>query len=378
MDNHLLSGILEKHKGKRIIIFGAGAGGQTIYCDAVSAGAEVLYFVDNKKHGSTLYGKSVRSPYDILYENIDEILVITGACQVSDVLQMKEQLSGFGLKWGTNFETPDFNKLYARLDYIDPMLGYNRSGDELAGFKIYAGVAKGVKKIIILGGSTTDYSFGGYKSWPELLHEKFVSNKIDATIYNGAIAGYFSAQEMIKVIRDCLSLYPDVIITFDGINDAVQQTVPGYPMYHPYSKKAFDLMFASTPRKDININNELKGVTYGIYQDLPQHESWYKNLRIIKAICQEFNVSFFPFLQPNSLYSTREDKDSGAVDERYVMINNFYDKAVSLTKSSGFIIDATSILDGVRDAYFDFVHYTEIGNYVIAEYIYETIKHKLI
>ena len=374
MDNHLLSNILKKHKSKKIIIFGAGAGGQTIHHDAIKAGAEVLYFIDNKKQGGTLCGKQIKSPYDILYENIDDIIVITGACQDSDVLQMKQQLSGFGLKYGLNFETPDFNKLYARIDYIDPMLGYSRSGEELPGFKIYAGTADGAKKIIVLGGSTSDYSFGGYKSWPELLHEKLTENNKNAIIYNGAIAGYFSAQEMIKVIRDCVSLHPDVIITFDGINEAIQQSLPGYPMYHPYSKKAFDLMFAATPRSEININNELKGVTYGITEDLPQHESWYKNLRIIKSVCQEFNISYFPFLQPNSLYGI---KNTGEINEKEILINKFYDEAVKIAKVSGFIIDATTILDNVSDAYFDFAHYTKKGNGIIADFVYKIIKDKL-
>ena len=367
----LLNEITNKHAHKKMIIFGAGASGQTLYHSARKAGFDVLYFIDNYKQGGHLLGIPVKSPYDIFYENMDDILIVIGVCQESDVMQIKNQLGGLGLTEGINFETPLFNDLYAPLDYIDPMLGYNRMSD-LMGFKIYGNGSVQSKKIVTLGGSTSDPSFGGYKSWPECLHEKFVQNQGDATIYNGAISGYFSALELLKIIRDCLQLSPDIIITFDGVNDAIQPMQPGHPMVHPYGKKTFDVMLEATVKNkiNINVNNEIKGVTYGCENSAPRIDFWYQNVRIMKSICQEFNIVFLPFLQPTSLYKKDSTTDT---DEKSFAINSFYKEAVTLAKSAGFIIDATSILDGKSDAYADFVHYTETGNQFIAEFVFQYI-----
>jgi len=366
----LLSDILEKHANKKIIVFGAGAGGQTVFDSVVRAGSDVLFFVDNGRQGSTVCGKPVKSPYDILYQRSDDVVVIIGVCQDSDVFQIKEQLTGFGLQEGVGFETARFNDLYAPIDYLDPILGYSRSGD-LPGFKILPGKSERAPKIMVLGGSTTDHSFGGYKSWPELLHERCADRGVDIAVYNGAVAGYFSAQEMLKFIRDGLSLHPRVVVTFNGVNDALQQVLPGHPMYHPYSKKSLDVMFSMTPKSSISINNELRGVTYGVEACLTRHESWHKNVRIIRAVCREFDVHFVPFLQPTSLFSTGAAVAESA--EKSELIREFYAEAVAIAKASGFIVDATAILDSVDDAYFDFVHYSEKGNGAIADFVYEMI-----
>lgn len=373
--NDLLSDITRKHTNKKIIIFGAGAGGQTLYNSAQKAGFEVLYFIDNYKQGNYLLGRPIKSPYDIFYEDINDILILIGVCQDCDVMQIKNQLNELGLTEGINFETPLFNDLYAPLDYIDPMLGYNRNSD-IMGFNIYGKDLVNAKKIIVLGGSTSDPSFGGYKSWPEYLHEEFAQNHIDATIYNGAVAGYYSAQEMLKVIRDCLTLIPDIIITFDGVNDAIQPMQTNHPIFHPYSKKTFDVMFNATVKNNINVNvnNEIKGVTYGYENNTSRLDFWYQNLRIIKSICEEFKISFLPFLQPTSLYKKSSTNDN---DERSFAINSFYKEATALAEASGFIIDATSVLDGTSNSYADFVHYTESGNKHIAEFIFRYISKRL-
>ncbi len=366
--NDILSAITKKHPDKKIIIFGAGAGGQTMFHSARQAGIDVPYFIDNNKSGQLLFGKPVKSPYDIFYENMDDFLIVIGVCQDFAVTQIKNQLTELGLTEGVNFETPLFNDLYAPLDYIDPLLGYNRMSD-LMGFQIFGRPAPGAKKIIVLGGSTSDPSFGGYKSWPEYLHEILAKHQIAATLYNGAIAGYFSALELLKILRDCLQLSPDFIITFDGVNDAIQPMQPGHPMVHPYGKNTFDVMFEATVQNkiNVNVNKQIKGVTYGCENSASRIDFWYSNLKIIKAVCKEFHIAFLPFLQPTSLYATHS-ADTG--DERSLAINSFYKEAAALAKTSGFIIDATSVLEGNGKAYADYVHYTESGNKSIADFVF--------
>jgi len=366
--NTIFFDITRKHLQKKIIIFGAGAGGQTLYHSALEVGAEVSYFIDNYKSGEFLFGKPVKSPYDILYEDINNIIIVIGVCQDNAVAQIKSQLNELGLTEGVNFELPPFNDLYAPLDYIDPLLGYNRMSD-LMGFRIFGNPTARSKKIVVLGGSTSDPSFGGYKSWPECLYEKLKENQKDFIIYNGAIAGYFSALEMLKVIRDCLPLSPDILITFDGVNDAVQPMQPGHPMVHPYGKKTCDVMFEATVQNEINVNvnKQIKGVTYGCENHAPRIALWHKNLRIIRSVCLEFNIVYLPFLQPTSLYAPDGDD---MTDDRKRAINDFYKEAAALAKTSGFIIDATSVLDKLNNAYADYLHYTETGNRAIADFVF--------
>lgn len=365
----ILTGIVHKHPDKKMIIFGAGASGQTLYHSARKAGCNILYFIDNYRQGSCLLGMPVKSPFDILYEDISDILILIGVCQESDVMQIKKQLSELGLMEGVNFETPLFNDLYAPLDYIDPLLGYNRQSD-LMGFQIFGSPANGAKKIVVLGGSTSDPSFGGYKSWPQCLHEHLEQQGVAATVYNGAIAGYFSALELLKIIRDVLPLAPDIIITMDGVNDAIQPMQPGHPMVHPYGRKTLDVMFEATVKSNINVNvnKPIKGVTYGCVNDTSRVEIWHQNMIIIKAICRELGMEYLAFLQPTSLYKGRKANDE---NERFPAIDAFYSEAAALAKKSGFIIDATSILDGADNAYADFVHYTESGNRIIAGFVFQ-------
>lgn len=374
-DNQLLPDFRRKHHGKKVVIFGAGAGGQTVYDNVTKDGFEVLYFVDNRKQGSVVCGKEVKSPYDILYEKNDTVVVVVGACQDNDAFQIIEQLQGLGLAAGAQFEQARFNDTYAPIDLIDPVLGYSRSGD-IPGFRIHAGQSPRAPRILVFGGSTTDHSFGGYKSWPELLHEQCAARGLDVAVYNGAVAGYFSAQEMLKFVRDGLSLKPAVVVTFDGVNDAYQSVLPEYPMYHPYSQKAFDVMFSNTPKSSLNINNELRGVSYGVAAALPRPESWLRNLRIIKGVSSEFGIHYFPFLQPTLLYSRRAA--AGSDDEKSKMIRDFYQAATGIAAAAGFIGDATAILDDVAGAYFDFVHYSETGNGHIADYVRQRLERALI
>jgi hypothetical protein len=131
-------------------------------------------------------------------------------------------------------------------------------------------------------------------------------------------------------------------------------------------------MFEAAVRShiNVNVNKPIKGVTYGCKNSASRIAVWHQNLRILKGISAELGIAYLPFLQPTSLYTGgKADTD----DERLPAINSFYAEAVALAKTSGFIIDATSALDGISNAYADFVHYTESGNKMIAEFVFRYI-----
>ena len=357
MNENPIARLLGKYHGKKIIVFGAGSGGQTVF-----------YTVDNARAGTSFCGLPVKSPYDLLHEDSSLILVIIGACRDSDAAEMKTQLEGMGLNEGIHFEFSRLGELYAPLDYVDPHLGYNRM-DDLMGFKVFGIPDPGAKKIVILGGSTSDHSFGGFKSWPEALHGALIQKGESAVIYNGAIAGYTSGQNLLKLVRDVMPLCPDIVISFEGINDAVQGRVSGHPLVHPYAASTFEVMFQATSKNSISINQELKGITFGVPDPIGKVQAWMRNLRAMNAVCREFGIRFFPFLQPNSFVDPAAITQSSNDDAQIETIREFYREATKMAANSGFVTDATAALNGIADAYFDFVHYSANGAEALAEYV---------
>jgi len=360
--------ILEKHPGKKAVIFGAGAGGQTVFYTWRNAGGEVAYFVDNRRAGGTFCGLPVVSPYDLLCEESDRLLVIVGACRDGDAEEMQKQLEGMGFSKGVHFEMSQLGGLYAPLDHIDPHLGYNRMG-ELMGFKVFGNIETATKKIVVLGGSTSDYSFGGFKSWPQFLQEILGRASTSTVVLNGAVAGYTTGQSLLKLVRDVVPLRPDVVISFEGVNDAVQERVAGHPLVHPYAFSTFETMFQATPKEGLSINQTLSGITFGVKDAAGRVESWMRNLRAMQALCREFGIRFFAFLQP-TVFSGSPDS---AGDPQSDAIRTFYREARECAAAFESVIDASGLLDGIENAYFDFVHYSESGNAVIAEWVHRAI-----
>src|SRR5262249_27994290 len=132
---------------------------------------------------------------------------------------------------------------------LDPHLAftYGKNSPKLAavrqkytwldGFVVYGDPSKGLQRPIILtlGGSTTaGVQFPN--SWPEQLARMLKERNIPGTVINGAIGGYTSSQELLKLIRDGLEFQPNIVITLNGVNDALNYGLPGHLMVQPYQE----------------------------------------------------------------------------------------------------------------------------------------------
>lgn len=94
---------------------------------------------------------------------------------------------------------------------MDPYLGYAlEPALEVFGAK----QCSDVLRIVTLGGSTTDPHNKGH--WPGVFSQILEAKGIAAQVFNGGVGSYSSKQEVIKLIRDALSLSPDVVVSVDG------------------------------------------------------------------------------------------------------------------------------------------------------------------
>ena len=224
--------------------------------------------------------------------------------------------------------------------------------------------------ILAMGGSTTDYSMSNINSWPYYLQQEMENEGISCQVINGGIGGYYSSQEMLKLVRDGLMLNPDIVISYSGVNDAHGLFCDiDTPMIANYLKKTLN---------DLPMKN--KKIGYGFKKDISRSENWVRNMRIMHAVSTEFDAQFYSFLQPHiwsGKYNATELElalSNGMLPQERVYMEEFYDGVQNGIKEYSYIYDFTDIFDGMSDLFYDFVHCSEEGNRIIARKIYEVIK----
>lgn len=277
------------------------------------------------------------------------------------------------------------------LDAIDSLLTLNRMEDEFVGFKKITNAenGEGGYRIVILGNSTSDHSTGNLKSWPEQFFERFDKAQIKVTIYNGAITGYSSTQEYLKLNRDVFNLKPDLVISFSGYNDVKDNsTVENFPYLHKYEKKFYEFL-KGNPKlaPDSMYVRNVSIITHGLETEKKDYEIWLDNMRSMKAVCSEFDVRFRAYLQPMAEYlgPFKSQQSMRIIDEFLKITSNttmaqneiaFCQGAKRYIPTYSYIKDLTGIFQERRDErsiYYDTCHCTEYGNSILAEMIYKDI-----
>jgi hypothetical protein len=239
--------------------------------------------------------------------------------------------------------------------------------------------------ILTLGGSTTDGLKYGH-SWPEDLSKLFLANGVPGTIINGGTGGYSSNQELLKLLRDGLSLKPDIVISYSGVNDRGKYSELPYPMVHIYQKNVLEnkhqnksIIFPST----IELFSRFfggalasdGGYTFGIESNLTLWEQYIRNMQIMNALSELYGIKFFGVLQPCA-FCRSEDVWSGGKAEKYKKaIRVLYDDLMPRIKRYNFMSDATQLFAGEKDVYkSDGVHLLPRGDKLVAQYMFEKIR----
>ncbi len=244
---------------------------------------------------------------------------------------------------------------------------YKKTSLEYPGYVVLGNEETARKRIIILGGSTSDVGLYEYfiKSWPEFLSEELK----DVVIFCGAIAAYYSKQELLKLLRDGRQLNPDLVISYSGFNDMAQPHTEGYP-------------YAKTDLKGKLLEDE----AWGIKTDRLLSEDWIESENMMKVISNAYGAEFIGIFQPvimNKDNKTFEEKIIYEWSKELSWINlneykSYQDNVRKNITGISYIYDMTKLFYGEKRCVFrDVCHLTEYGNRVLANAILRII-HKRI
>ncbi|GMO28281.1 MAG: hypothetical protein Ta2B_08970 [Termitinemataceae bacterium] len=389
-------GALDKFFGKKIIIFGAGNFGRDIFLLLNYIGVDIAYIIDNnhaKQGFHDVYKKEIQNIDALQNEDKQKILIIAAVGDSSSIIK---SLTELGFIDGVNFI--DANIEFApymkkNCDCSDPQLVYTRK-DDIGSFKVYKSVKDNPElKILVLGASHTDWSFYSLKSWPEMLFET-VAEKKNIELYNGAIYGYTSIQELCKLMRDSLQFKPDIVVNYSGSNDAAlpqnknpRRRAAGYfcspgelhfgfntPCYAPEARTRNIECAEGIKPYGSNKNNS----TSYTKNNATNATVWLDNMRMMNAVCTEFGIKFMAFLQPSLFVS--KYMQSGDVnlyklfETEEERVKLFYNEVLKNIQDKNYIIDLHTIFDNENDIYIDGIHYTEKAHAIVANCVLEKIK----
>lgn len=304
---------------------------------------------------------------DILYESNYSVFIVDEFCK-----ELVEKLSDMGLE-----ETCDFwslihlsnHYILTRKNVLDLNLGYSYVFDNNKGFKVY-GQNDNRYRIVILGGSATDGDYSAQKGWVDFLYERL--KKYNVTIYNGAVRGYSSTMEVIKFMRDVIPLKPQMVIAYDGVNDANYNTLNEY-------KNAFSFPYLST--LFANVFTDSHTIIKGVENDINGLETWHLNMRIMNYISSLFGIEFLSILQPMLASKKSYNNNEKSIIFAYKYINNeeYYNTQhefrTFLNNVNDFkFYNFSNIFDDYNDIYMDNCHVYEDGNYIIAKKVFDIIE----
>lgn len=114
---------------KKIIVWGIGnVGIHAIYL-LLKLGKKIDYIVDSdvSKQGEVFVGIEVKNPMDLLYEDLENIVVFIAAGDYK-TREIEEQMRSMGFEHNKNYFTLLSVDRYAPVNKIDFMLGYSRGG----------------------------------------------------------------------------------------------------------------------------------------------------------------------------------------------------------------------------------------------------------
>lgn len=244
-------------------------------------------------------------------------------------------------------------------DSRDPLLGSVRTEDsDIPGYTVFKNCEAGDGlRIMVLGGSTSDPTLMNLKSWSEYMFDALNDMGIKTVIYNGAMGGYTSSQELKKLLRDVTVLKPQLVISLSGVNDAAGiYSEPRHPLYQREDRAEAEYLVRKGRAKNyLQANVPLGGVSFGPEDDRSLFRVWLDNERCMHALSAEFGAEHHALLQPiKELNSVKTD---------------FYREAKSCfaRRHPEWLHDLSRLFESDKGVFADFCHVYEKGNRVIAK-----------
>ena len=287
-----------------------------------------------------------------------------------------------------------------KIEYY-PYIGF-RSSPNISGKFVNVDAESRRKTVITCVPPVTDrivriYMFGGSTMWgtgvrdeatiPSLLSTYLCEHNVHAEVINFGYVGYQSTQELIQFELELLTgSYPDVIIFYDGINDAYasyQNGVAGTPenVWKRYDE--FNYKRKSNVLRFIENSNFMKIINEAkrrlVATPLPGEQSdtsklwtdtvhyYANNIGIVEALSEKQTFKTFFYWQPTIFQkvSLSESEQKISKDKTF---GEFYLKTTQLIRDEKNVIDISNIFNNEAATIFiDQYHLTEQGNKRIAE-----------
>lgn len=384
--------ILQKSAGKKIVFIGYNAFADYMRTFLESHGRSIYkYFVDEQEHfldeGGDFYSLD-----NILCEEIHTIyaLVITRIDPFRKVSLLLDY--GFSLEqiWTLDLDKERGTK---GKECYDVLLGYTRE-DDGQGFTIF-GNRDSKYKIMTLGGSTTDATCSGLRSWSELLYNKIKDRYPDVSVWCGGMGSFVSSTELFKLIRDGICSSPTMVISYSGFNDIYDSYI-SYMAANDKTVYKYQIEFLEKALQDGIINSynpkiKVKKVTSGDNSNWDIARQWIENERMMKAVCETNNIVFRSYFQPCRIYEEvikggpvnavymeyyeRLKQEHNAIEDIHTFFSKWYNIVIEKLKEekNWFITDLSGIFLHENNIYTDECHVYEKGNRIICNRIYKDI-----
>lgn len=312
----------------------------------------------------------ISNAYQLIYEDLSDcvIWVLTGEEENARKFMNRSGICRDIFVYGSTAPLA-LDRLYV----LDTHLGYMDSRGSI----VRRNCPDGDKaiRVGILGGSTSDYDVLFEKSWPACLLDLAWRKKIKMEVICAATAGNTSAMELIRLIRDILWKKPNIVISFSRVNE-IMQVVGNHRFAHIHQKAIFDKL-AHAGAVNLFVGFErVKSYYMGEEIEDPAYV-WLNNERMMHAVCEEFGIPFYAFLQP-----FLNDKKPQTLIDREVIEHSFDDPKIIQELDQlaedvkkdincySWLYDFTEIFDNVdEEVFFDYYHVLENANQLIAEKI---------
>lgn len=247
----------------------------------------------------------------------------------------------------------------------------------------------------------TVYLFGGSTVFNSEVPDEFtiasqlqrlVGGVADVAVVNLGVTSVHSGQQLSRLKADVDLAQGDVVVFYDGVNDVMQRVVyesregyiVGKPRDEPFGAQL--LRKLSDELDVVRVVMRLAGPERDYPTDLMQAaaEDYVAVQDSARAHAERHGASFFHFLQP-TIYTKA---DHNAYERKLLSlvtastdssIRNAYLRTYPMMQARlaarDYSTDLTGIFDGLeRSPYLDFCHVGHVGNRLIAESIFATIR----
>ncbi|MFU2207729.1 hypothetical protein [Solidesulfovibrio sp. C21] len=235
----------------------------------------------------------------------------------------------------------------------------------------------GVIRIAIIGGSVAFQGDTNETSIISMVAQHIRNAGFAVEYINTGTLSYNTEQEISVLVHELLRLHVDLVVALDGFNDIHNFLHATKRLGWPARDKDIKSQGAFEYYPELSPSNELTSV-----EDVLAATRYYiDNIQIMARICKEFGIKFIACLQPWRDYSPEYCFRSGGVNQAEFLKGKFYCEARRIFSdmnknnfAKGVYIFMADIFHDKKYLYTDEVHFTDEGNGIVAEKIFEFIK----